>query len=79
MSRQTMFQVCNFVNFALTSSQKKWENKLNFTDIDINSINMRKDLPKVEKFNQIKINIHIWKTSLEGVAYNRRQSTYKKF
>ena len=55
----------NYVN-----SYKPWDNELNFNDMDMNNINIRKDLPKFEKINQIKVNVHLWEGRLKGCIYN---------
>ena len=65
-------------NRQRVSSYRDWENELEFSNVDIDDIDMCRDVPIIERQNDIKIIIHVWNRGLEGVAYNRRQSTYKR-
>ena len=51
-----------------------WENELNFEGVNIEEIDIARDIPKVEKLNNIKINIHVWERGLKGLRYNSRQN-----
>ena len=54
------------------SKYRKWEGELDFTGVHVNEIHLSKDIPKIEKLNNLKINIHVWDKGLQGVVYNRR-------
>ena len=54
------------------SSYKQWEDELNFDDINTNEIDISKDVPKIERLNNLKLNIHVYDKGLQGVRYNRR-------
>ena len=49
----------------------QWEHELNFGDVDINNVNLNKDIRKIENLNNIKINVHVWQNGLKGCRYNR--------
>ena len=53
------------------SSYRQWENELNFGDVDINNVNLNKDIAKIEDLNSLKINVHVWHRGLQGCRYNR--------
>ena len=54
-------------------SYREWVGELNFGDIDIDNVSIN-DVPKIEKLNNLKINIHVWEgTSSLTVRYNNRQ------
>lgn len=56
-------------------SYERWENELKFDELDVECINIRSDVPKFEKMNDIKINIHVWEKGLKGIRYNSRKNT----
>lgn len=56
-------------------SYERWENDLKFDGLDIKGINIKNDVPKFEKMNDIKINIHVWEKGLKGIRYNSRKNT----
>ena len=46
------------------------ENELDFIGINVECINIGKDVPKIEKMNNLKINIHIYQNGQQGCRYN---------
>ena len=47
--------------------------ELNLADIDVDNIRI-KDTPKIERLNDIKINVHVWEGALSlCVRYNNRE------
>ena len=53
---------------------RKWEDELNFEGVNVNEIDLSRDVAKVEKLNNIKINIHVWDKGLKGLRYNSRKN-----
>ena len=51
-----------------TSSYAKWTSEINLKNISL-PVNM-KDLPKFEKLNNIKVNVHLYENGLKGIRYN---------
>ena len=62
------------LNRERVSKYQAWENELDFSNVDINNIDLKKDLPKIEKQNNLKINVHVWDKGLQGCRYNRRST-----
>ena len=57
---------------------KQWLGELEFGDIDVSDVCI-KDVPKIEKLNKLKINIHVWeKGQLQGCVYNNRNALFEK-
>jgi hypothetical protein len=54
------------------NNYQTWESDLIFNGIDVNNINIRKDLAKFEKSNSLKVNIHLWQNGLKGCIYNSK-------
>ncbi len=53
------------------SKYDQWLDELNFDDINSLDVHIRSDVPKIEKLNKLKINIHVWeKGQLQGCVYN---------
>ena len=53
------------------SKYDAWKDELKFDDVDVNNVNIKKDVCKIEKQNNIKINIHLWERgALRGCRYN---------
>ena len=53
------------------SNYTPWLQELNFGDVNVSDVHIRTDVPKVEKHNKIKINIHVWERGeLQGCVYN---------
>lgn len=53
-------------------SYGEWEGELDFGNIDVDNIAIN-DIPKIEKLNNIKINLHVWEGSSSlTVRYNSR-------
>lgn len=57
------------------SKYKRWLNELNFKDLNVNNMNIRRDIPKFEKMNNLKINVHVWENGLKGIRYNNPANT----
>ena len=51
---------------------REWEEELKFEGVDVNEINISKDIPKIERQNNLKINVHVWERGLQGCRYNNR-------
>ena len=52
-------------------SYEKWKNELKFGDIDVDNVSLN-DIPKIEKMNDIKINVHVWEgQSKLTMRYNK--------
>ena len=62
-------------NRSRASKYRPWLNELNFKDLDVNNMNIRGDIPKFEKMNNLKINVHVWENGLKGIRYNNPVST----
>ena len=60
------------------SKYRQYENELQFGDINPDEINISKDVPKIEKLNNLKINIHVWERGLKGCRYNKRNCLYPR-
>ena len=51
----------------------QWLDELNFGKIDSSDVHIKTDVPKIEKLNNLKINIHVWdRGQLQGCIYNNR-------
>ena len=61
-------------NRQRVSKYQEWVNQLDFGDLDVDSISV-KDVPKIERLNNLKINVHLWDDILRGPLYNARHST----
>ena len=57
------------------SKYAAWENELKFDGLDVDEINITRDVPKFEKMNDVKVNVHIWEKGLKGIRYNCRRNT----
>jgi len=58
-------------NRCRSSKYEQWLEELTFGDVDPTNVHSRSDVPKIEKLNNIKINIHVWeKGQLQGCIYN---------
>lgn len=56
------------------SNYKDWLGELNFGDVDVSDVHIRRDVPIIEKLNNLKINIHVWENGeLQGCVYNDRK------
>ena len=53
----------------------RWEHELVFDGIDIDVIDIRHDVAKLERLNNIKVNVHAWAKGLKGMRYNSRKNT----
>ena len=60
------------------SEYSRWENDLKFDDVNVDEIKISTDIPKVEKMNNLKINVHVWDKGLKGCRYNSRKSLASK-
>ena len=53
---------------------RQWLEEFEFGKVDPSNVYIRRDIPTVEKLNNIKINIHLWeKGQLHGCIYNDRK------
>ena len=48
---------------------RRWLEELDFGDINASDVSI-KDVNKIEKLNNMKINIHVWEKGLQGCVYN---------
>jgi len=52
------------------SKYSPWLDELDFGDVDASEVHIKRDVPKIEKLNKLKINIHVWEKGLQGCVYN---------
>ena len=58
-------------NHHRPSKYEQWLDEVNFGDVDPSDVRIKRDVPKVEKLNNLKINIHVWERGqLQGCVYN---------
>ena len=58
-------------NRQRSAKYEQWLEELEFGEVDPSDVHIRSDVPKIEKLNNIKINIHVWeKGELQGCVYN---------
>ena len=57
------------------SKYAAWENELKFDGLNVDEIDIRRDVPKFEKMNDVKVNIHVWEKGLQGIRHNSRKNT----
>jgi len=56
------------------SKYEQWLDDLDFGDVDPSDVCIKSDVPKIEKLNNLKINIHVWeKDQLQGCCYNNHK------
>ena len=55
------------------SNYERWLDEMKFGEVDSSDVHIKKDIPKIEKLNDIKINIHVWDKGLKGCIYNDRK------
>ena len=60
------------------SKYEQWLEELDFGDIDTSEVHIKRDVPKIEKINDLKINIHVWEKGLQGCVYNDRNVLAEK-
>ena len=53
------------------SKYNSWLDELDFGDIDVSDVQI-KDVSKIEKLNNLKINVHVWEKGLQGCIHNDR-------
>ena len=53
---------------------ERWLGELKFGDIDAENVNIR-DIPRIEKLNNCKINVHLYEKGLNGCIYNDLKNT----
>ena len=57
------------------SKYEQWLQEIQLGDVDPSDVHIKQDLPKIEKLNNLKINIHVWeKGQLQGCIYNDRKA-----
>ena len=55
------------------SNYEQWLRELEFGEVDVSDVQV-KDVAKIEKLNNLKINIHVWERGqLQGCAYNNNK------
>ena len=54
------------------NSYEQLDGDISFEDLDVNNISIN-DIPKIEKLNNLKINIHVWENGKLTIRYNNRQ------
>ena len=53
------------------SKYEQWLGEVDFGDIKSSDVHIKRDVPKIEKLNNLKINIHVWERGqLQGCVYN---------
>ncbi|MEL7522029.1 MAG: hypothetical protein AAGJ80_10515, partial [Cyanobacteria bacterium J06553_1] len=52
---------------------RDWLDELDFGDVDVSDVHIKRDVPKIEQLNNLKINIHVWEKGLQGCVYNDRK------
>ena len=62
----------NRYNRSRPSKYDCWLDELNFGDVDPSDVDIKSDIPKIEKLNNLKINVHVWDKGLQGCVYNNR-------
>ena len=66
-------------NRERVTAYSKWENELDFGEVDINNVDIARDVAKIENLNNLKINVHVWeKNELKGICYNKRSNLATK-
>lgn len=60
------------------SKYVRWLNDLNCEGINLTSVDIARDVPKFERMNDLKINVHVWDRGLRGVVYNSRSNLSPK-
>ena len=61
------------------TAYRGWEEELNFEGVNLNAVDISRDVAKVEKLNNLKINVHVWeKNELKGICYNQRNNLSSK-
>lgn len=53
-------------------SYGQWVGELDFGDIDVNNVSIS-DISKIEKLNNLKINVHVWEGKFLTIRYNNRR------
>ena len=62
------------INRSRPQSYQQWLGELKFGKVDPSDVHIRRDVPQIEKLNNIKINIHLWEEGqLHGCLYNDRK------
>ena len=60
------------------NSYREWEGELDFGDLDVSSIKIA-DVSKIERLNNLKINVHVWEGAKSlTIRYNNRQTIADK-
>ena len=57
------------------SKYTAWLDELNCADLDMSNIDIARDVPKFERLNDVKINVHVWERGLKGIRYNCRKNS----
>ena len=60
------------------SKYAAWEDELKFDGLNVDAMDIRRDVPKFERMNDMKVNIHVWEKGLEGIRYNNHKNTSKR-
>ena len=62
-------------NRQRVSKYDSWVNDLKFDGIDVDAVDIRRDIIKFEKMNDLKVNVHVWNKGLKGIRYCSRKNT----
>ena len=62
----------------MASKYNKWMSELKVDGIDVDRMDIQRDVPKFEMMNGIKVNVHVWEKGLKGIRYNSRRNTASK-
>ena len=54
------------------NSYEQWGWDISFEDLDVDNISIN-DISKIERLNNLKINIHVWENGKLTIRYNNRQ------
>ena len=57
------------------SKYAAWLDELNCEGLDLNDIDIARDVPRFERMNDIKVNVHVWERGLKGIRYNSKKNT----
>lgn len=65
-------------NHQRESKYDQWPGELNFGDVIASEVHIKRDVPKIEKPNNLKINVHVWEKEIQGCVYNDRKVSANK-
>ena len=56
------------------SKYDEWMDELKYDGLNLNQVDVQHDVPKFERMNDLKVNVHVWDRQLKGVRYNDRNN-----